>query len=98
MFTVISLCRHSISGPQASVEITHIYCLGLEDHLEDPSYGPLAHGHPFVCGHLQDLGVGLTNQWFAFQLVLYASLSGLLYGSQGVPAAFHLACKGHSGK
>jgi hypothetical protein len=59
----------------------------MEDHLADPSCGPLAHGHPFVYGHLQELGVGLTYQLFVFQMVLYASLSALLYGSLAVPAA-----------
>jgi len=38
------------------------------------------------------------NQLFVFQMVLYASLSALLYGSLAVLAAGRLACKEYSGK
>lgn len=53
--------------------VTHISFLGMERHLVDQCYVPLFHGHPFACGHLQDLGVGLTNQQVAFQTTPCAS-------------------------
>lgn len=87
--------HHKVEGLWYSPAVVTYVC-----SLGDPYYVLLAHGHPFVCGHLQDLGEGLTTQWAVSQTHLCASLNcqmihDLLYGLQGPKASCHLACEGN---